>query len=105
MAGRVKGLAKIDKRASRLYKTGCKPQGLFGASALGLAPAQRAAARRICMTCLPGGGVKPCNTTLIAWRLGPTEDPEVCIQIDHIRTWMQIWKAAPAPERREISRA
>ena len=90
-------LHKAVKRGTpnKLYKTGVKPQQLYGASIVGVSPSQQKAARRAAILSSARAGVCPCPTTLLAWAQGPLGDPNVSIPTDQVRLWVSLWNSLP----------
>eukprot|EP00969_Alexandrium_andersonii_P316986 14004179-Alexandrium_andersonii.AAC.1 len=88
-------MARMCKKAARMYSTGVYAQMSWGVEGLGASPATVKRIRRAAVASL-GMGVKQfCSSTAIELILGPGMDPELRIRKQALRGWLMFWHAHP----------
>ena len=100
-AGRVRVLTKFNAKAKVLYKTGVKPQQLYGIHSMGAAPSQRRTARRAAVMCGGCVGWRPCYTTALRQQCGAEGDPGVELPVQQVSHWLDLWWEATVEEKED----
>jgi len=102
---RVATLLKTNKKATKLFQTGVAPTQNFGWCSMGASPSQRRALRTNGRFCLQPAGSSASSTALYEWRGVGHYDPEIFMQAEHIRNWLQIWQTSSSTEKERITKA
>ena len=100
---RVRTLIGINGRATKLFKTGVRPQAMWG-SPMGISPAMMTKFRSQASVC---SGIKAkgkCATTAIFLGLGEDADPKLHYPCMVVKGWIELWGSTSPTERAELSR-
>ena len=89
---RIKQLARVCKRAARLFNTGAHPQGSYGKEAIGVCPSTMQQMRALAANCASSNVAGQCASTVIWIVLGKQNDPAVAYPVDQIKMWYQMGK-------------
>ena len=85
-----------------MVTTGAYPATLWGASGMGVAPAQLSAIRSAMATTLGIRGRSRCKTVTIALRMGVAKDPAVRVPLDVLRDYLNFLRTATERELQEL---
>ena len=99
-ARRVGAMARRNPQAGRLYATGVKPQGSFGACVQGTCPTAMAQHRRTAALAVAPPGRHCCTTTVLWWKLGQRHDPGISMVVDQITLFFALWNKHLPPRMR-----
>ena len=87
---RTADLVKINPAAKKLTMSGTAKVQPYGHQALGACMTQQFAMRSSIKKTTPSAGSWACTATVIAFTLGPTDDPLIKIPLEQIDSWFQV---------------
>ena len=98
---RVKRLARVDKKARKLYSTGLQPVAAYGAVATGLTHSKVEQLRTLAVDAcgLPSGR---CKTTALSLAFGEEGDPAVAMRTLILKDWIAFWRGASTSLRASL---
>ena len=100
-SGRVSRLAKVNRKAKKLFSTGMKPQASWGSTRMGTSPIQVRRLRAMAVKSAGAKGVGKCATSTILFALGEQADPAFYHPLEVAQTWLEL--QLPATLRRPRS--
>ena len=98
---RIRSLAKRDRRAVKLWKTGAKPMAVYGHSVLGLNGSLQKRLDDMALKACPGVGYRPDPGMVLLTEIGsiPSLDSRAAL----IREWLATWRTFRTLEQEEIA--
>ena len=103
-AGRSNLLRRAaGSKANKMFATGIRPQSIYGHSCGGLSRSHKSLYLRSATIAAGKSGFQPCPLSLVKCRLGLL--PLVHLQVEQIRTWIQLWQQATSALRASYTKA